>query len=365
MFHIEKYNTIIIILLFIGIILIYIFYPSNIESMENKYDEDIESNPYLTTLIKHKDEKHFPFRYMQDENGDILPIVCITAFFRDDKERVTLYDEYVNNNIQIIGATMYKSFPRPITDTTGDSDTKNDSFNYYNIKDWLCCFKNNDRYGFNSSHNLIDISESDFYDADLEESVIEKKYDMIYSCLDDDEKTCPQNGWNAVNRNFDLFKKCLPIIINEFKMKVMILGRQNCGLEELYGDRVEIKPMLPYPEFQQKLKESKILFIPNHYDASPRVISESIIKNVPVLMNENILCGSKYINHETGEFFTDEHNIRFALTQLLSRINIISPKKWWITHYSRQKSGKKMRNFLYNCSKNKDVLENVKEVYFI
>ncbi len=148
-------------------------------------------------------------------------------------------------------------------------------------------------------------------------------------------------------------------------MKVMILGRQNCGLEELYGDRVEIKPMLPYPEFQQKLKESTILFIPNHYDASPRVISESIIKNVPVLMNENILCGAKYINHETGEFFTDEHNIRFALTQLLSRINIISPKKWWITHYSRQKSGKKLRNFLYNCSKNKDVLENVQEVYFI
>ena len=35
-------------------------------------------------------------------------------------------------------------------------------------------------------------------------------------------------------------------------------------------------------------------------------------KNIPILMNRNIVCGSKYINNETGEFFKDEYDIRYV-----------------------------------------------------
>jgi len=325
------------------------------------------SNPYLTTLQTHQTERHFPYRYLHDENDKILPIVVVAAFFRDDKERVEMYNEYMKNNVKLVGATMYKSFPKPITDGTGDADTINDKFDYCkNIKNWICCFKNVEKYGFDHTHNLIDISESDFYDAEIQDKTQQekdnKKYDIIYSCLNDDEKSCPLDGWNAVNRNFDLAKKCFPIMINEFKMKILVLGRTTCGLKEQYGDSIDVMDMLPFHEFQQKLKESKILFIPNRYDASPRVVSEAIIKDVPVLMNENILCGSKYINRETGEFFHDEHDIRQSLTHLLERIDTISPKKWWSENYSKKKSAKKFRDFLYK--QYPDELENVEEVHF-
>jgi len=38
-------------------------------------------------------------------------------------------------------------------------------------------------------------------------------------------------------------------MIQEFNLKILIVGRSNCELEEKYGDRVEIVDMLPYHEF--------------------------------------------------------------------------------------------------------------------
>jgi len=204
------------------------------------------------------------------------------------------------------------------------------------------------------------LSESDFYDAD-NTPIPEKKYDLIYVCLKDSD-SCPADGWNAVNRNYKLALDCFPIFIHEFNMKILVVGRVNCGLEVLYGDKIEVVDFLPYHEFQQKIRESKMLFVPNIYDASPRVISEGISKNLPVLMNRNILCGAKYINRETGEFFTDSYDIRYAVKKLLAKYNDISPKEWWIQNYSRQKSAKKLKDFLYK--QYPEYLENVEGVYF-
>jgi hypothetical protein len=170
------------------------------------------------------------------------------------------------------------------------------------------------------------------------------------------------DGWNAINRNFKLALACFPIMIKEFKLKILVIGRLNCGLKELYGDNIEILDYMPYSEFQIKLKESRFLFVPNIYDASPRTVAEAISKDIPVLMNMNIVCGSKYITYETGEFFTDEHDIRLSLKKLLDKKDKISPSNWWKKHYSRKKSGRKFRNFLYK--QYPDILENVEEVYF-
>jgi hypothetical protein len=84
-------------------------------------------------------------------------------------------------------------------------------------------------------------------------------------------------------------------------------------------------------------------------------------------MNKNILCGFKYINNETGEFFTDENNISLSLDNLLSRINNISPKKWWTANYSQEISYKKLRNFLFDSFGDKlnGILDNIDQIKFI
>jgi hypothetical protein len=320
---------------------------------------------YLETLEKHRNEgNHFPFRYTQDEKGQILPLVFVTAFFRDDKER-TMFQEYIDNGIKVVGITAYKTFPKPITDVTGDSETSGDSFKYYDrINHWLSCFKNPMDYGLDPKiHHLANISESDFYDAEDESMRREKKYDIIYVCLNDTEGSCQMDGWNAINRNFKLALACLPILIEEMNLRVLIIGRENCGLEKLYGDRITIMGFLPYHEFQDKLRESRVLFVPNIYDASPRVVAESLIKGLPVLMNRSIVCGSKYVVPETGELFTDDNDIRHHARKLMERLSSMDTAAWWKQHYSRASSAKKMRNIIAGWFPN-GAFDSVQEIYF-
>lgn len=313
--------------------------------IHNKKQKE-QLKPYIEQF---HDAKHriFPFRYFTDHNGKILPIVAVTGFFRE-KAAEDRYHEYISKGIKIFGITAYKSFPnRAMMDNSEGEYERNDTFDYVGkIKDWLCCFKDPVTYGFTNENRLIDMSESDFYNMEGDEQKRIKKYDFIYICCKDSD-TCPIDGWNSINRNFDLALKCFPILCNEFNLKGLVVGRVGCGLEEKYGNKIEVVEWFDWHILQEKMRESRMLFVPNIYDASPRVVAECITKDVPVIMNQNILCGSKYITYETGELFSDENNLRSALTNLLNKEYKISPKKWWDENYSQEKSQKRLRDFLY------------------
>ena len=120
---------------------------------------------------------------------------------------------------------------------------------------------------------------------------------------------------------------------------------------------------LPYHEFQDKLRESRILFVPNIYDASPRVVAEALSKGLPVLMNRAIVCGSKYVVPETGELFTDENDLRYHAKNLLARLPNMDTNAWWKKHYSRASAGKKMRDIIAGWYPG-DVFDTVKEIHF-
>ena len=340
-----KYIVILLILLILILLYYYLYY----------YYIEPFSNNLLNQRYGH------PYRYLKDENNNILPIVAITAFMRSDKDKEQYY-KFIKNGIKVIGVTAYKTFPKKITDISEDKYHLTDNFDYLdNIKVWLTCMKNLELYNFNNTHYTIDISESDFYDIENNNLKKKKKYDFIYICNKDDNK-CSINGWNSINRNYILALRCFPIMINEYKLKGLCVGRIGCDLSE-YGDNIETTDFLEYNILQDKMRESKFLFLPNIYDASPRVIAECITKDIPVLMNNNIIGGFKYINYETGEFFNDEHDLRGALDNLLGRINIIKPSNWWKKHYSINKSSIRLRNFLYKFYP--DILSNVKKVSMI
>jgi len=337
---------IILIILFI----IYLIYQNINKNIYENFTNDL-----LTTKYGH------PYRYFKDEYNNTLPIIAITAFMRSDKDKEQYY-KFINAGIKVIGVTAYKTFPIKITDPSEDKYHLYDDFDYLkNINIWLTCMKDIKLYNFNESHKTIDMSESDFYDVENENLKKEKKYDFIYICGKDHGK-CPLNGWNAINRNYNLALKCFPIMINEYKLKGLCVGRIDCDLSE-YGDSIETTDFLQWHVLQDKMRESKFLFVPNIYDASPRVVAECITKDVPVLMNNNIVCGFKYITYETGEYFIDEYNIRNALDNLLGKINNIKPSKWWSENYGIDKCSIKLRNFLHNYYP--DILSNVKKVSMI
>jgi hypothetical protein len=323
-----------------------------------------ERDAYIQKF-KEKENRMFPFRYFTDENDRVLPFVAVTGFFRE-KAAEDRYNEYIKNGIHVFGITAYKSFPnRKLIDSTEGEYERKDTFDYTGkIRDWLCCFRNAKENGFTDFNRLADISESDFYNAD-DDSVLSlpKKYDFIYICNKDSDK-CPLDGWNAFNRNFELAKKCFPIMCSEFGLKGLVVGRENCGLEnEEYSKHLEVVGWLDWGKLQDKMRESKFLFVPNVYDASPRVVAECIIKNLQVLMNRNIVCGFKYINYQTGELFNDEKDIRDALKNLLAKPSSVSPKKWWSENFSQEKMQHKLRDFLAQGTTG--ILDNVKKVRFI
>jgi hypothetical protein len=161
--------------------------------------------------------------------------------------------------------------------------------------------------------------------------------------------------------------KCFPILFNEFNLKGLIVGRIGCGLEALYGDKVEVTDFLNWHNLQDCMKKSKFLFVPNIYDASPRVVAECLTKDLPVLMNENIVCGFKYINNKTGVLFSNENDFKDSLVKILQNIknNTISPREWWRQNYSQEKCQKVLRDFLYKNNNVNNSLDKVEKVKFI
>lgn len=358
-------NNIYIILLLICIILICLLHPFFGIRLRGREGMEVKDRNEYIQRFKDKEHRMFPFRYFTDKDDRILPFVAVTGFFRE-KAAEDRYNEYIKNGVHVFGITAYKSFPnREKMDKTEGEYERIDTFDYTGkIRDWLCCFRSAEENGFTPANRLADISESDFYNAEDESqfAAIPKKYDFIYICNKDSDN-CPLDGWNAFNRNFELAKKCFPIMCFELGLKGLIVGRENCGLEKEYGDYLEVIGWLDWHVLQQKMREAKFLFVPNIYDASPRVVAECITKNLQVLMNRNIMCGFKYINYNTGELFNDETDVKSALNRLLNKPASVSPRKWWSENYSQEKLQKKLRDFLAEGYPGE--LDNVERVKFI
>lgn len=369
----QKMNTnywfVILGCLFVVYGILYFFFPlaetfELFSGMEEEQEPFVSRDEYVQRFLK-KENRMFPFRYFTDENDKPLPFVAVTGFYRE-KEAENRYREYVDNGMHMFGITAYKYFPnRAMLGPEEGSYERTDGFEYtQEIRDWLCCFASKSEFGFTDWNHTIDMSESDFYNAESDEQTnVPKKYDFIYICNRDDDD-CSLGGWNAINRNFELAKKCFPIMCNEYGLKGLVLGRENCGLQQQYSpDVLEFIGWLDWGELQKKMRECRFLFVPNIYDASPRVVAECITKDLFVLMNREIMCGFKYIEYETGELFSDENDIRPALTNLMKKINIVSPKQWWERNYSQEKSQKKLRDFLAECFPGE--LDNIQRVKFI
>ena len=73
--------------------------------------------------------------------------------------------------------------------------------------------------------------------------------------------------------------------------------------------------------------------------------------NKPIeTVNENILGGWKYINNETGEFFTDENDLGPAVEKIMKKIenNKYQPRNFFVKNYSVINSGRRLKTFLYD-----------------
>jgi len=297
-----------------------------------------------------------PFLHIHNDKGKKTNIAFITHPFTR-KECIDEYNEAKKAGYHFLGCSSYIDFPGKMNkDGTRKIENPHDplydpkyfswKYDYFKLTEgWTHCFRQPDQYIPQNVPKLL-LSESDFVNTqNLKQGEENKKeYDFIYVCLKDNDKC--KDGWQSHNRNWDLAKKCLNVMCNKFYLKGLLIGRINCELPSGCHNLMQTTDFMDYSKFIDQYHRSRFIFCPNLYDASPRILAEALCRNLPCLVNYNIVGGWKYVNSETGEFFNDEKDFETALEKLLNNFDKYQPKQYFLTHHGKQNEGKKLLEFI-------------------
>jgi len=299
---------------------------------------DINKDQKKTYEIKswNKDFYGFPFQKIVDKSGNDIKVVAISAPLYEGQRKD--FEELKKNNYKILGISSYGIYPlHTEIESKYDSRASASKEKYMHeilprIDGWLYCTR--------EPNFLLDIpklfySESDtVFINNIIIKNINKEYDIIY------------NAGSTVNfhkyhKNWELAKKCFKEML-KIDLKILIIGREKMDDISEEHPNITLKTHLPYYEFLDHIEKSRIQFVPNISDASPRVISESLMKGVPIIVNENIVGGWKYVNEDTGSFFNNEEDINEKVSYVLKKVNNneYKTREWYINTYYEDKVSK-------------------------
>lgn len=198
---------------------------------------------------------------------------------------------------RILGISSNRYFPKDVQYVTDHASG------------WFHCFRDTKDI-LPDNLPCILLSESDFTKPDiLQYSSKKKEFDIVYSCKKGQKKT----------KNFGLFMRCLPKL-KDYKIHLMLHGFSNKEIHFInkkYNNVFITTKSFGRREFFRQLSRSRVGFFPNETDASPRVLTECLAMNMPVVVNKNIVGGWKYINPNTGYFFQDENDVMDSVQQSL------------------------------------------------
>ncbi len=343
-----RYIKILIIIIIVLTIIVIIF--NNTKQNENT--NDFKNNPVFVPLY--------------DNNKEQINVMLISKPFPTKKD----YKIYKRNKDKyiFIGITSYMEFPKmPSNPIDNFKIEKFNNHNSYDIKmyqniceGWLHCFRNPcDYIPCNLPYTLI--SESDFIDISYVKLNAVKEYDFLYNCPKvNKDSGC--NDWVSYNKNWELAKKCLPILCEKYQLKGLLIGRDGCDIPEGCKQYITTTGWVEYEAVLELYKKCKFLFLPNIIDASPRIITECMTLNLPCIMNYNILGGWKYLNEKTGVFFKDETDFEKSLTDLLNNFYNYKPREYILSNFGPINSGKRLKQFLFENFKDK---LNIKDAEYI
>jgi hypothetical protein len=300
-----------------------------------------------------------PFLNINDNNGKLTQFVFITHPFSRD-ECIKQYDEAKEEGMEFIGISSYCDFPALITnphDALSDKDHTCWNYNYFDLcKGWAYCFREPEKYGIPNDYPKILLSESDFakYDFHKPDTSVTKEYDFLYVCLKDNDKCEP--GWQSYNRNWEQAEKCLKIMCDKFHLKGLLVGRKGCKIPGCH----KTTDFMEYDKFIKQYNKCRFVFVPNSLDASPRVMTEAMCYNLPVLCNSKILGGWKYVTEEVGEQFNvTENDFEDVLSKFLSKFNTYKPREFYIREYNKEKQGKRLLEFVKECCGPESVSDDI------
>ena len=228
------------------------------------------------------------------------------------------------------------------------------------VKGWCHPFRKPDRYIKSSAPKIL-LPESDFMDpmfVPCKHIDVKKEYDFFYFTI---------NAKPGIeNKGLDVFIESLPLLHARKLKGLVIVYYPNSG----HPKRFSVSLTRPQKEILRKyskyltfkwglqsgsrmnkiMRSCKFGFFPNTIDNSPRLISECLIRDVPILVNKHIHGGWHYVNKKTGMEF-DKNNLNSSLDQVLN--GKFYPRDYFMNHYGFTNSSRKLGDFLtqiFDCN---------------
>lgn len=218
------------------------------------------------------------------------------------------------------------------------------------VHGWCHAFKN-DSILPNDAKKVL-LPESDFLDKDFvcfSSNTI--KYDYFYFTVN--------SNVGVISKGLNVFLDSLPIL-NKHRLKGMVVVYfPNSGGSQRFVMKLNDKCKKNLQKYRHDLKfhwgyltpsqlnnvmtSCRFGFFPNVVDNSPRLISECLLRNVPVLINENIHGGWHYVSNDTGSLFNMK-NLDQSLEFMLN--NKFGPRDYFMQNYGFKRSCSRFAAFI-------------------
>lgn len=231
---------------------------------------------------------------------------------------------------RFIGMTSDGTFPR---------DTGAESLDYGAICEaWCHCFREPDRYLPRDAPRAL-ISHSDFTDsrrvaaeAEAAQYGDERPADFVF--------VGATEPWKQQAKNWPLAQRAIPRLCDALGLRALVVGAP----PDLSSSSVTCTPSLPWRELLRRIARARFLFVPSIDDASPRVLTEALALDVPVVVYRGILGGWKYVNAFTGAFFDGEHDVVDVVRTCMERT--LKPRRWFEANFGPYHAGKRLLDLI-------------------
>lgn len=286
--------------------------------------------------------KQYPFQQVATQTGNQVNILLVRS--QMSREQIELYKKY-KDEILFLGISSMNDYPL------------NEEVDYLGMFPGFLHMMHNPEKHFPPHVKTLLMSQSDFNlpQAPARDYSVPKKYDFTYSASDCDVAQ-DGAGWCGWSKNWSFVKSALGMMCGEMKLTGVLVATKDKANRRAYtipesckGRMIQTTYLAQQGDYFNYLKQSRFAFLPQIHDASPRVSTQALAFDVPILMNYYIQGGWKYVSDQTGEFFHDLSDFRQALDKILKGADTphrYEPRKWVLDNYDTQNSGKKLLNFV-------------------
>ena len=330
------------------------------DAQASECTEDSSVSHLLLSRQARKDLlQRYPFQPVLDQKGRFVNIVLVKSAFVGDEDKAA-FQRYRNETL-FLGIMSYETFPLPSSNEDSVLHYPPDEYTEL-FPGWLNMYRSPGSI-FPSRVKTILMSQSDFglptidYQREVDEARHRKRFDFVY-VMSGGGSALNENctGWGPYTKNWTFAQQALEVMCGELNLNGAILASRRgdtstwdsppCDIPASCRGKVLQTPFLWHGDAFDYIRQSKFLFVPQVYDASPRVIAQALTFNVPILVNAHIIGGWKYVNNMTGEFFHDLSDLRTSYGKLKKRLGVYQPRQYATSTYGDNICGRQFKSFV-------------------